>query len=90
MAGRKKIGRNDPCPCGSGRKYKNCCADKAGRISPVGWIAIAAAVLAVGVLGTLLLRMARGGGGTALSPTCPPGQVWSPEHGHCHEPQAPR
>jgi len=20
-----KIGRNDPCPCGSGRKYKNCC-----------------------------------------------------------------
>jgi preprotein translocase subunit SecA len=21
---RKKVGRNDPCPCGSGRKYKNC------------------------------------------------------------------
>ncbi|CDI03447.1 MAG: UPF0149 family protein [Candidatus Competibacter denitrificans] len=21
-----KIGRNDPCPCGSGRKYKHCCA----------------------------------------------------------------
>jgi preprotein translocase subunit SecA len=21
----KKIGRNDPCPCGSGLKYKNCC-----------------------------------------------------------------
>ena len=20
----KKIGRNDPCPCGSGKKYKNC------------------------------------------------------------------
>ncbi len=20
-----KVGRNDPCPCGSGRKYKNCC-----------------------------------------------------------------
>ncbi len=20
-----KIGRNDPCPCGSGRKYKQCC-----------------------------------------------------------------
>lgn len=19
------IGRNDPCPCGSGKKYKNCC-----------------------------------------------------------------
>jgi uncharacterized protein len=23
-----KIGRNDPCPCGSGKKYKKCCADK--------------------------------------------------------------
>ena len=23
-----KIGRNDPCPCGSGKKYKNCCGKK--------------------------------------------------------------
>ena len=23
-----KVGRNDPCPCGSGKKYKNCCLDK--------------------------------------------------------------
>ena len=22
---RRKVGRNDPCPCGSGRKYKKCC-----------------------------------------------------------------
>ena len=22
----KKIGRNEPCPCGSGKKYKKCCA----------------------------------------------------------------
>ena len=21
----EKIGRNDPCPCGSGKKYKKCC-----------------------------------------------------------------
>jgi len=24
----KKIGRNEPCPCGSGKKYKKCCIDK--------------------------------------------------------------
>ena len=24
----KKIGPNDPCPCGSGKKYKKCCRDK--------------------------------------------------------------
>jgi SEC-C motif-containing protein len=23
-----KTGRNDPCPCGSGKKYKHCCYDK--------------------------------------------------------------
>jgi len=23
--GGKKVGRNDPCPCGSGKKYKHCC-----------------------------------------------------------------
>ena len=22
---RKSVGRNDPCPCGSGKKYKKCC-----------------------------------------------------------------
>ena len=26
----QKIGRNDPCPCGSGKKYKNCCMRKVG------------------------------------------------------------
>lgn len=25
---KSKIGRNDPCPCGSGKKYKNCCLNK--------------------------------------------------------------
>ena len=25
---RKKIGRNDPCPCGSGKKYKKCCLER--------------------------------------------------------------
>ena len=24
----KKVGRNDPCPCGSGKKYKYCCGKK--------------------------------------------------------------
>lgn len=24
----KKVGRNDPCPCGSGKKYKKCCLNK--------------------------------------------------------------
>ena len=27
---KKKVGRNDPCPCGSGKKFKNCCMKKQG------------------------------------------------------------
>ena len=29
-----KIGRNSPCPCGSGRKYKKCCALKRTAVEP--------------------------------------------------------
>ena len=25
VRGTAKVGRNDPCPCGSGKKYKKCC-----------------------------------------------------------------
>lgn len=24
----RKVGRNEKCPCGSGRKFKNCCMEK--------------------------------------------------------------
>jgi len=26
--GSSKVGRNEPCPCGSGKKYKKCCLNK--------------------------------------------------------------
>jgi tetratricopeptide (TPR) repeat protein len=29
-----KVGRNDPCPCGSGRKFKHCCGGKDARSGP--------------------------------------------------------
>jgi preprotein translocase subunit SecA len=29
VRGSAKIGRNDSCPCGSGKKYKKCCGAKA-------------------------------------------------------------
>jgi hypothetical protein len=31
----EKICRNDPCPCGSGRKFKHCCGKKGGSKAPV-------------------------------------------------------
>jgi hypothetical protein len=31
----RKVGRNDPCPCGSGKKYKKCCLSKPKRASGI-------------------------------------------------------
>jgi uncharacterized protein YecA (UPF0149 family) len=28
---RRKVGRNESCPCGSGKKFKKCCLWRAGR-----------------------------------------------------------
>ncbi len=33
---RASVGRNDPCPCGSGKKYKHCCLATGVRVDPVG------------------------------------------------------
>ncbi|MBV8314698.1 MAG: SEC-C domain-containing protein [Planctomycetaceae bacterium] len=30
----KKVGRNDPCPCGSGKKFKACCMRKEAHADP--------------------------------------------------------
>jgi hypothetical protein len=30
IAAPRKVGRNDPCPCGSGKKFKKCCLKKQG------------------------------------------------------------
>lgn len=32
----QKLGRNDPCPCGSGKKYKHCCGSLEARATPSG------------------------------------------------------
>ncbi len=52
------VGRNDPCPCGSGLKYKQCCEGKAipkmrGRN---GWIVGAVAVAVVALIAWGVIR----------------------------------
>lgn len=73
-------GRNDPCHCGSGRKYKNCCLERDNSTinSKFG---IGALVIVV-ILGLWFLGSALSGGDD--TPDCPPGQNWSQSHQHCH------
>ena len=71
-----KVGRNETCPCGSGKKYKQCCELKAGSggvQSSVIILLIAAAIVAA-ILAGFSSRDSSGGGG-----------VWSAEHGHYHD-----
>ncbi|HSF14038.1 MAG TPA: SEC-C metal-binding domain-containing protein [Vicinamibacteria bacterium] len=79
-----KIGRNQRCPCGSGKKYKQCCERKQRRLGPGSWAVVAALAAAGAVLVFFLYNLTQGDSG-ATGTSCPPGQVWSPEHGHCHD-----
>jgi hypothetical protein len=74
-----KLGRNDRCSCGSGKKYKVCCASKSGnrRFSTMMLLVVAVAVVAA------LLASVFGSGET----TGGAGRVWSAEHGHYHDAQ---
>ncbi|MCI0432118.1 MAG: SEC-C domain-containing protein [Gemmatimonadetes bacterium] len=40
-------GRNDPCPCGSGKKYKHCCLRAQEAVSPDGREALEALILQI-------------------------------------------
>lgn len=73
---RMKTGRNDPCPCGSGRKYKHCCM-RAKVATPLSQKLMIAA-LAVMLVGGLVVAV------YSLSDYEPSGRVWSEEHQHWH------
>lgn len=73
-----KIGRNNPCPCGSGKKFKRCCEGKqqgGGMSARFTLIAVAGAMLAA-----LLIGIATFTGDNSTAGV----RIWSPEHGHYH------
>lgn len=93
------VGRNESCPCGSGRKFKHCCANKSSRGMSKGLmllIAVIAAIAAIG-LAPLILRdetpkttpqqaaIPRPEPKPQPPGEAPPGKIWSPEHGHWHD-----
>lgn len=89
-------GRNDACPCGSGKKYKNCCVDKNSGFSTglLILIAVIATIAAIGLLPSLFAdkdeTSAVSAAPAASAPrpqpgVAPPGKVWSAEHNHWHD-----
>ena len=84
MATASKVGRNERCPCGSGKKYKACCGKKKGgtrEMSILEWVIVTLVVVAIAVV---LASVFKSSGVDATARRCPPGQSWSAAHGHCH------
>ncbi len=80
----EKVGRNDPCPCGSGKKYKNC-HQKAEEHSSSSkktliYLGVFLIIIVLGVMGTLM----KGSSSGPPAGPAPEGKVWSEEHQHYH------
>jgi hypothetical protein len=75
---RAASGRNQACPCGSGRKFKHCCGTKGGRLTLSVRLALVAAA------GLLIAGIAAGVSSLTSEDAGAPRGVWSPEHGHYH------
>lgn len=75
-----RVGRNDKCPCGSGKKHKNCCGARSGHSMASRIMMGVVAVMLLGAVyaGITALTSDAGSAGPG------PGKVWSPEHGHYH------
>ncbi len=73
-----KAGRNDACPCGSGKKFKKCCEQKQEKSrGNMALMVIVGLLMAAGlVVGITSL--------TGERDVAQPGGVWSAEHGHYH------
>jgi hypothetical protein len=72
-----KAGRNDTCPCGSGKKFKKCCEHRQTSRGSMLMLVIVALLLAAGV--AVAITSFTGETDAARS-----GGVWSAEHGHYH------
>jgi hypothetical protein len=71
-------GRNELCTCGSGRKYKKCCASKTASARQSRVLMIVVGLFVVGALaaGVASFRAESSGGSV---------RVWDPAHGHYHD-----
>jgi hypothetical protein len=68
--------RNDPCPCGSGEKYKRCCEGAQSSALSPGLLLLVFVIL----VGTALAV----GAVMNMRDQPDPTRVWSEEHGHWH------
>ena len=70
------VGRNAPCPCGSGLKYKRCCALKPARSSLSSRILMSLIGLMLLAGAAFMIISLRDGAGDGVTPA----RVWHGDH----------
>ena len=78
MTNTNRAGRNDLCPCGSGKKFKKCCALKQTNRGNTVMLVVVGLLMAAGVVAGITAFT------SDRSHAARPGGVWSAEHGHYH------
>jgi hypothetical protein len=76
-----KAGRNDACPCGSGKKFKKCCEPKQNSLRNRGntaMLVIVGLLMVAGVVAGITAFT------TDRNHAAKPSGTWSAEHGHYH------
>lgn len=88
----KKVGRNEACHCGSGKKYKNCHQQIDAENGGKNKILIIGGLIAFFIIVSAVLLFLNAGSSGNAAPTenaapgkAPAGKVWSEEHGHWHD-----
>ncbi|MTI21207.1 hypothetical protein E1176_09265 [Fulvivirga sp. RKSG066] len=82
-----EVGRNEPCPCGSGKKYKNChqkMETQKGARNRTYLIGLILLVFVLIAIANFVIDMNNRGNVTKPDGPAPAGKVWSEEHGHYH------
>lgn len=77
-----RVGRNDLCPCGSGHKFKKCCASKTGSAGPSRLWMI---VVGLAIAGALVVALTSSRRGSTDRGSADRVRVWDPAHGHYHD-----
>ena len=60
MTNTSKLGRNTPCHCGSGKKFKNCCINKAQREASQAPLGASIGIVVLGLAGAAYLLTTKG------------------------------
>ena len=79
MAQPVKVGRNDPCSCGSGKKFKKCCEAKLQRSRGATLMAVLVSVILIGGILAVAKNFT-----TEVDHAAKTTGVWDPVHGHYH------